>query len=36
VPDAWLSVELRKTLDRSPPLILLVDEIIPRPALTNN
>ena len=35
-PEAWLSLELRKTLDRSPPLILLLDEIAPRPALTTN
>lgn len=32
-PEAWLSIELRPTLDRSPPLILLVDQIVPRPAL---
>jgi len=35
-PEAWLGIELRKTVDRSPPLLLLVDEIVPRPALTTN
>lgn len=34
--EAWLSIEFRETLDRSPPLILLIDEIVPRPALTSN
>ncbi|MEM1025798.1 MAG: hypothetical protein AAF627_21845 [Myxococcota bacterium] len=34
--EAWLSIELRWDQDRDPSLILLVDEIAPRPALTND